>query len=470
MIIDRRRAWTNSALFLGFIAALPGQALALTSVQPEVLRPYFLDETVQRFDAYLWPGYAMSIAEDVISLAFFAALLAFALNDALMRRCLGLAAALGRRLTWPGARRIGGVLTRMWGDETWAAALLFVAIYLLIERLLFFPGALYFNWFREHQYGYSVQPLASFLWDWAKGLFFSALTMSALAFGLFGLARRTRRWWLVLGIPCSVLMLGAGFLDPYKAQLYRDYESLPEGPVREAIAQTLGKAGVEYEDVMVLKMREVSTRVNAFIAGVGPSRRIVLYDTFIAAMTPDEIANAVAHELGHLRDRSFARTALSALLLTPLLWLIASLLRALGRRKKLGFTDDRDVRALPAIMAFLFVLSALQAPLSNAHSRMLERRADDYALELLGQPEAFRSMMVKLALINAADLHPPLWMQVQWKSHPLVIERIQRAEAFAAARGIELTVPTPQLFALPADFQAQLTARAQAIQRAGAGK
>lgn len=464
-MICRTHARAVTGLVLG-LAVLPAPALALTSVQPEALRPYFLDETVQRFDAYLWPGYAMSLAESAISLTFWAALLLFTLNDALMQRCLKLTTALGRRIRAPGARKLGDVLTKMWGDSTWAAALLFVAAYLVIERLLFFPGSIYFNWVREHQYGYSVQPLSGFLWDWAKGLFFSAISMSALVFGLFGLSRRTRRWWLLLGIPCSLLMLGAGFLDPYRTQLYRDYEPLPNGPVREAVLRTLGKAGVECEDVMVLKMREVSTRVNAFIAGAGPSRRIVLYDTLIAAMAPDEIANAVAHELGHLRDRSFARKALSALLLTPLLWLVAFVLRALGRRGRFGFTDDRDVRALPAIMALLFLLSAVQAPLANAHSRALERRADDYALELLGQPEAFRSMMVKLALINAADLHPPLWMQVQWKSHPLVIERIQRAEAFAQAHGIELTAPTPQRFALPADFQAQLTAKAKAVQSA----
>lgn len=464
MIRRKRIQATAGILLLPCLAALPAPALALTKVQPEALRPYFLDETVQRFDAYLWPGYAMAIVENAISLAFFAALLFLTLNDALMRRCLGLAATFGRRVTSPAARKFGEVLTKMWGDSTWAAAILFVVAYLVIERLIFFPGSLYFNWVREHQYGYSVQPLSSFMWDWTKGLFFSAVSMSALVFGMFGLARRTRRWWLLIGVPCSFLMLGAGFLDPYRTQLYRDYESLPAGPVREVVTRTLGKAGVEYEDVVVLKMREVSTRVNAFIAGAGPSRRIVLYDTLIAAMTPDEIANAVAHELGHLRDRSLVRAALSALLLTPLLWLVAFLLRAMGRWGKLGFEDDRDVRALPAIMALLFLLGALQAPLANAHSRALERRADDYALELLGQPEAFRSMMVKLALINAADLHPPLWMQVQWKSHPLVIERIQRAEAFAEARGVELATPTPQRFALPENFQARLTARATAIQ------
>jgi STE24 endopeptidase len=452
------------AMTFALTLLLPSKALALTSVTMEQLRPYFFDETVQRFDAYIWPAYAMAFVENAIQICFWAALLLFTLNASLMERCLCFTESLGRRITSERLQRLGAVLSKVWGDSTWAAAILFVLAYLAIEQLLFLPSSFYFGWVREHQFGFSVQSLPSWLWDWTKGFVFHAISMSALVFGLFGLARRHRKWWLLLGIPCSILMLGAGVLDPLRTKMFRDDEPLPTGPVREAIVATLTKAGVEYEDVRVLKMREISTRVNAFIFGVGPSRRVMLYDTLIAAMTPDEIANVVAHELGHLHDRSLVMNLVGSLLLTPLLWFTAWLLRALGRRQRFGFDDDRDVRALPAIFAFLFALGAVLGPIQAATSRYRENRADDYALDLLQKPEAFRSMMIKLALINAPDLHPPLWMQFQWKTHPLVIDRIGRAEAFAKARGIGLTAPTPEHFALPEDFQKRLTLRAKALQ------
>ena len=98
----------------------------------------------------------------------------------------------------------------------------------------------------------------------------------------------------------------------------------------------------------------------------------------------------------------------------------------------------------------------MQAPAANIISQTYEHRADDYALNLLHKPEAFRSLMVRLALVNASDLHPPLWMQFQWKSHPPVVERAAHAEDFARRHGIEMPPPTPQAFFLPPEFQKKL--------------
>ena len=145
-----------------------------------------------------------------------------------------------------------------------------------------------------------------------------------------------------------------------------------------------------------------------------------------------------------------------SLLLTPLLWLFAVLLRRLGRSGRLGFDDDRDVRCLPAVFALLFILDTLQAPVANIVSQTYEHRADDYALHLLEKPEAFRSLMIRLALINASDVHPPLWMQVQWKSHPPVVERAEHAEKFAKERGIRMPEANPRDFFLPPEFQKKL--------------
>lgn len=427
----------------------PEDASAISRITPERLAPFFTPDTVQAFDDYRLPGYVMSVVEDVLQLLFWGALLAFCLNRSLLDKCEAAAGALGRRIQFPPLRRIGLALTKVWGDEGWAAALFFVLAYLMLERMLFLPGSLYFNWFRERAFGYSVQPLHEFMWDWTKGLFMDAAGKGALTFGLFGLARRRKDWWLLLGVPCAVLMMGAGFLDTYRVQVFRDYAPLPDGPVRQAVTSTLEKAHVEYEDVFLLKMGKVTNRVNAFIIGDGPSRRVVLYDTLARAMSPAEISNAVAHELGHLKDRSRIRDVAAAALVVPLLWFMALALRRLGRTGRLGFEDDRDVRCIPAIFAMLFLITLATDPVQNLVSQHYERRADDYALELLRDPEGFRSLMGKLALANGDDLHAPLWMQVMWKSHPQTVERMERAENFAKKHGIPLQQARPEMFQLP---------------------
>jgi STE24 endopeptidase len=169
----------------------------------------------------------------------------------------------------------------------------------------------------------------------------------------------------------------------------------------------------------------------------------------VKAMAPEEAANAVAHEAGHLRDRSPGRLFFASLALVPLLWAVARLLRWLGKKGRLGFDGDRDVASLPMIFFMLWFLNMTTGPLSNTYTRVLERRADVFAFELLEEPEAFRSMMVKLARTNLADLHPPVLWSILMASHPPVMERIEAAEEFARRKGIAMSAPTPESFVIP---------------------
>jgi STE24 endopeptidase len=415
----------------------------------QVLR-YFTAEEIARHDEYVRPLYSLWAIKQVWWLLFTLVFLLLQLNRKLKVRSDRLAARLAGPLGKLGAlRRVGGVLTKLWGDATWGGAMVFVAAYLAIITLIDLPTDFYFGWVRERQHGLSVETFGRWSWDSTKGFVISVATFSTLAFGLYGLARRRRNWWLLLGAPCAVLLLGAGLLDPYRVQVYRDYEPLPDGPAHEAILRTLEKAGVEHEGVFQLKMRDTTRRVNAFIAGQGPTRRIVVWDTFIAAMTPGEVANAVGHELGHLRDRSPGRLVFASLCLVPYLWFIAVALRRLGRRGRLGFDGDRDVASLPAVLLLVWCVTTALNPIGGAYGRYLEHRADRYALELLEQPESFRSMMVKLASLNMADLHPPAWVVLLLASHPPTIERIERAEQFAREKGIAMAEPMPELFRAP---------------------
>ncbi|MGI5864501.1 MAG: M48 family metalloprotease [Myxococcales bacterium] len=425
---------------------LPAAALA---VDEQVLR-YFTAEQIARHDEYVRPLYWLWAIKQVWWLVFTLLFLLLQLNRRLKAGCDRLAARVAGPLAKVGVlRRIGLALTKLWGDASWGGAMAFVAAYLAIVTLIDLPTDFYFGWVRERQHGLSVESFGRWSWDSTKGFVISVATFSALAFGLYGLARRRRNWWLLLGAPCAVLLLGAGLLDPYRVQIYRDYEPLPDGPARRAILRTLEKAGVEHEGVFQLKMRDTTRRVNAFIAGQGPTRRIVVWDTFIAAMTPDEVANAVGHELGHLRDRSPGRLVLASLCLVPYLWLIAVALRRLGRRGRLGFDGDRDVASLPAVLLLVWFVTTALKPIGGAYGRYLEHRADRYALELLEQPESFRSMMVKLASLNRADLHPPAWVVLLLATHPPTLERIERAERFARERGIAMAEPSPALFGVP---------------------
>jgi STE24 endopeptidase len=436
--------------------ALAALALCCLGCGPRPIDPallhYFTAEQITRADEFVAPLRLNWACGELVTLVFFAVFLGFRLNRRLKLWCEARAARWGVWLVQfrvPAA--VGRVLGRMWKDGTWGGALLFALTYLAIQFALSVPGDFYFGWLWEQRHGTSVSSLGRWAWDVAKGLASEATVLSMLVFGAYGLARWMRRWWLVLGLVSAAgIFAVGGLLDPLNEQLYYQHQRLPDGPTKERVAAALKKAGVEYDDIYQQKVDDVTRRTNAYIAGEGPTRRIVLFDTLVKVMTPDEAANAVAHEVGHLRDHSPGRLAMAAACALPLAACLAWVLRRLGRTRRLGFEDDRDVASLPFVFLVSWLLSVVSGPFGNAYNRALERRADAYAFELLEQPAAFRSMMVKLARTNLADVHPPLWVRTLFSGHPPVMERIGAAEQFARARGIPMGEPQPADFAIPA--------------------
>ncbi|MBI5549404.1 MAG: M48 family metalloprotease [Deltaproteobacteria bacterium] len=446
------RTATGFPILLCVVAGLLA-ACGSREVEPEVLR-YFTADVVHRHDHFKAPLRWNLLASNLVYLAFAIVFMGWRLNRRLKLRCEAVAAgwgeSLGKLALLP---RMGKGLGLLWGDGTWGGALLFTLAYLGIQVTLNLPSAFYFSWWYEHAHGTSVEPLWRWLWDSLKALVGEAVMLSMLSFGLYGLARRRRNWWLLLGVPGAVGIFAlGGLLDPLHAQIYFRHERLAEGPVKERVVEVLEKAKVEYEDIFQETRSDVTRRTNAYIAGEGPTRRIVLWDTLIRLMTPDEIANAVAHELGHLRDRSPGRLVYASLALVPMLWALAWALRRLGRRRRFGFDDDRDVASLPMVFFLQWLVSFGTDPVAAAYGRHLERRADQYAFELLEQPEAFRAMQVKLARSNLADVHPPAWVRYLIASHPPVMERIEAAERFAWERGIPMREPSPELFSIPQEL------------------
>ncbi len=433
-------------LFLS-LALFP--ALAYAADDPRLLR-YFTEKEIAEREAFSFPLRMNILADTVIWVVMLAAYLGFGGNVKLKGWADRVAGRIAGKLPANGPlARIGAALTKLWGDTTWGAALLFGFGFFTINELLGMPQSFYFDWYYQRAHGVSVEPLSRFVWDLIKGELIGITVFSTMVFGLYGLARRLKSWPLVLGIPCAVLLLGAGMLDPYRSQIYFDYVPMPAGETQDKLKALLAKAGVEYEGLYVLKMHDVSRRVNAFLEGEGPTRRIVLWDTMLTTMTPDEITNAVAHELGHLEDRGASRPLMASVALVPVLLAMSWVLRRLGRTGRFGFESDRDVTSLPAALAFMWLLSATAGPISNAYSRHLEMRADRHALELLDQPEQLRSLMVKLARVNMSNLQPPWWTATLLASHPRVIDRIDAIERYAKEKGLALAEPSPALFRTP---------------------
>lgn len=391
------------------------------------MEPIFTAEQLAEIKAYYLPHYIRSAVSPVISLGILALMLG-PLNGPFYRRAQALAAWLGGRFaflrTAPVTRVLFGAMNRLWGEAGWGAAMLFALFIDLFTKVLYAPSDLYFEYFLEHEHGMSAYTPLAYTVDTLKGWIISALAVVTMALGLYGLARRVKRWWLVLGVPVSLLMLVSSALDPYRAQVYFDQTPLEAGPLRTRITELMQRADIAFADVMVEKSSVASKRVQAYFAGQGPTRTIVLNDVMLQEFTPDEVLAAVAHEAGHVNESKWPSRIAASFSLLGLLFIIDRLLRLSAARGWFGATGFADIRTLPLLSVLFFVIMFTARPVSAAYSREREREADRYALRLTGDSALFRQMLVKAARLNKMDPEPPRWIVLKGLSHPPIGERI----------------------------------------------
>ncbi|HEY0880874.1 MAG TPA: M48 family metalloprotease, partial [Archangium sp.] len=316
------------------------------------------------------------------------------------------------------------VMERVWNGPGWSTTWLFTLLLFGVFSALSLPVDLWFGFVHEQRFGMSTQSLASFLWDALKGQLVLVVAASALALGLFGVARKTRHWWWLVGIAAALVLVLSTALDPYRARLYVDQAPLPAGALRTRLTTMLAKADVPFSDILVVKTGVKTVRVQAAFAGTGPTRTILLTDTLLAKMSEDQIVAAVAHEAGHVSESRWVGRVLSPLALFALLGFIEWLFRRSAARGWFGITERGDVRVLPVVLLVFDLAVGLVTPLSAAVSRERESAADRYAVALTSNPDALASLMIELGRINKIDPDPPRWYVLSGVTHPTVPERV----------------------------------------------
>ncbi len=189
--------------------------------------------------------------------------------------------------------------TRRWGQS-----LIFVFLFLLAITVLNLPLRIYGH-HTAVVYGLSVQGWGSWLWDQAKSFLLAWLVGSLLVMMLFWVIRRSpRRWWFWFWIPTMAAVLFGVFVSPIVVDpLFDKFEPLQQHnpALVEQLEKVVARSGVSLSPDRMFYMRASRkvTSLNAYVTGFGPSKRLVLWDTTIAASTPDELSGIFGHELGH---------------------------------------------------------------------------------------------------------------------------------------------------------------------------
>jgi STE24 endopeptidase len=278
--------------------------------------------------------------------------------------------------------------------------------------------------------GLSTQDLGGWALDWVKANGIGAAIAAGVGTGALALIRRyPRRWWIP-GSAAVVVLAGVfTWLAPVVlAPAFNRFEPLEQGQARSDVLELGERAGVEIGEVYRVDASRRGTAINAYVNGLGPSKRVVLYDTLLENLDRGERRSVVAHELGHVGDRDIQRALLFVALATPLgLLFAARFSEALGRRSG---AEPGQPASLPALAVALAVTSFAIGVVGNQLSRAVEAKADTTALELTDDPRSMIALQRRLAETNLSDPDPPGWVEFLYGTHPPTMERIGRALAW----------------------------------------
>jgi STE24 endopeptidase len=287
---------------------------------------------------------------------------------------------------------------------------------------------------RAEDVGLSTQTWLPWLADVAKSAGLDAVFAAIGATLALALIRRfPRRWW----IPGSALVMLFGIVtiwlfpivvDP----LFNRFEPLPPGQVRSGVLELADKAGVDVGEVYRVDASRRTTAANAYVVGLGHSKRVVLYDNLIHGFPRDEVRSVVAHELGHQKHHDLLRGLAWLAIVAPAgTYAAQRLAEAIGRRQGLGDPSRKPgPAALPAIALSVTLVALALGLASNVLSRQVEASADAFSIDLTRDPAAHISLERRLALRNVADPDPPGLYQLIFGTHPTTLERIGYGKAW----------------------------------------
>jgi STE24 endopeptidase len=294
------------------------------------------------------------------------------------------------------------------------------------------------------KFSLSVQSWPSWLWDWTKSTLLEMLLMIVLVWILyFAIRKSPHHWWFYFwtaSIPIAIFLV---FLQPVVVDpMFHKFEPLdrknaPLAAAIETMVQRTGK-NIPVNRIFWMNASEKTNELNAYVTGIGASKRIVIWDTTITQFNAPQTVFVVGHEMGHYVLNHIPKgIAAGAALLFVLFYLgYRSIEWLLARRgARWGIRGVSDWASLPALLLLLTIFSFVTSPLENAFSRHIEHQADQYGLEVTHglTPNSAQVAAQSFEILGTVDLEDPAPNPVDvfmFYSHPKIDDRIRFALSY----------------------------------------
>lgn len=347
----------------------------------------------------------------------------FGMVEVLLNAVVLLALTLGGGIEWLSAA--WGALAAPGSIPHGTALVLSVIV---LQSVIGLPLALYRTFVIEERFGFNRMTLGLFLSDLVKQVLIGiVLGVPLLLAVLWLMEQMGQYWWLYVWIVWTAFFLLLMMIYPAVIlPLFNKFTPVPEGELASRVGALLERCGFKSRGLFVMDGSKRSSHGNAFFAGVGAGKRIVLFDTLVSRLNPPEVEAVLAHELGHYKLRHIAKMVLlNALLSFVWLWVLGQLIDKPWFYSGLGVSTPSTAAALLLFLLVVPEFAFFLHPLISRYSRRREFEADAYALQH-ANPADLVQALVKLYQDNAATLTPDPLHSAFYDSHPPAAVRIAR--------------------------------------------
>jgi len=329
------------------------------------------------------------------------------------------------------------------GLSVWAADLfignsivwtfiVYLALFLAVVVAISSPLNFYSSYSHEHKWKFSNQTVKSWLWEKAKSLVVSTLILSVLLGVLFWImARFAQIWWLIAGIGMAIVSIILATIYPVVLlPIFNKYTPVQDKELTNHLEKILSRGGLRSSGFFKEDTSRQTKKENAYLAGLGRTRRVVLGDNLMKNMTLPEIESIIAHEVGHFKQRHIWKNIMIGTIEQLAVFYAVNLAMKSFFPQFLSSTRW-NLALFPFFVIFAGAISGfLFGPLRNAVSRHFEKQSDQYALENLRDKKAFMTALAGLADRNLSNAYPEWWVKFLYYSHPPIGQRLRMAELF----------------------------------------
>ncbi len=316
-------------------------------------------------------------------------------------------------------------------DNNILQTLFFFGILMWINNLLFIPFDWYQTFVVEEKFGFNKVTPGIFITDrlksWLLGALFGGgiLTLILLIYNL----TPVYFWLLAFSSVTFISLITTMFYSELIVPLFNKQTPLPQGPLRDAIEQFADKVDFKLKNIYIIDGSKRSTKANAYFSGIGPKKRIVLFDTLISQLDTEEIVAVLAHEIGHFKHKHIMKNVLFTLPFNLLLfYLLGLILQSDILAQVMGGKNASFHLNAIAFFTLYTPISTVLDLAGNQLSRKYEFQADAFAAKY-GYAEALISGLKKLSSQSLSNLMPhPLYVFFNY-SHPTLFQRILRIKS-----------------------------------------